>query len=282
MGQRDARGADPATEVEHPRRAARGEPLVELRHRGQPGRGEVVDEHRPVEAGDPVADTAAVGRVGDPPAGAEGFREEVDDACDAGQHQRCAPDEPRAIGLEQCLGDVRLEGEPAVRSGCRAVCAEETRDRLLLQPLGRVSLGDAGVDGQLRGREGTVVAEHCVQAELLTDVDREQFQGAVEALEQSFSQSFLGVGGGRGGQCGHDLSSAVGDATVGRAAHTRLTRGERLAVEPGGARSSGGRARRAAHVALERGAGHGGGAGLPLRRGPVQVRLQDLRRSGAG
>ena len=92
--------------------------------------------------------------------------------------------------------DVRVLGRepvpPCLRRGVGRFDAQESRDRLLLEPLAGVAGGDAGGAGQLRRRDPPSGFQRLVKAEFLPEIDPVELECVNRGLEQARRERLLG------------------------------------------------------------------------------------------
>lgn len=95
--------------------------------------------------------------------------------------------------------DVRMLGRqavpPLVGRPVRLLGDEEAGDGLLLQPLARITLGDARTFGERRRRQRAIRHERGVQAQFLPDVDAEELERLDGRLEQARGQCLFRADG---------------------------------------------------------------------------------------
>ncbi len=196
---RDARDPATAGEVGDSRRRVGVEPLVEIGDRGKPL---APDEVRVDGAGEgrlPLVEVGSVGREREPGAGAVRLHQLIERAGE--RHEQ--PPERRhvveAVGVEQRLVVAGGQAE-ASRGGVVRVLVQvqDAARGLLLEPLARIALVDAGGRREPGRGGGTEVGQRPVEPEPVTEVDREHVEGLDRSHEQLADERVATLLAGRG------------------------------------------------------------------------------------
>ncbi len=185
-GDGDARPARTARDVGDPRRRLGEKAFVNVGNRRQPFATEQVGEHRPRERRLTLDEVLPVVLVGNPGAGPERFQQFLDRLrrCDDQLAEGARVVEARLVEKDLFIG--RRQAEASLgRSGGDIVHLEDAGRRLLLEPLARIPLVDAGGLGEAARGERPRVGKRAVQPQPIADVDTEQIHRAEGRLEEA-------------------------------------------------------------------------------------------------
>ena len=147
---------------------------------------QIRQKRRPVDAGLPRAERRTEVWIRHAPAAAIGVDDPLKRPTDAGDHLRQRGKVRRMVLGDQ---DVRVFGRepvpPRLRRCGGRFDAQESRDRLLLEPFAGVAGGDAGGARQLRRRDPPLEFQRLVEAELLAEIDAVELECVNGGLEQA-------------------------------------------------------------------------------------------------
>jgi hypothetical protein len=136
----------------------------------------------------------AVVGVGDATAGSHRLQQRVD-RTDRREHRaRHRRDVAQARDVEECLVVALGQPEPP-RGLVTALGLEDAARRLLLEPLARVALVDARGFRQLRRGQRPTVGKRPVEAEPVSDMNREEIEGADRVHEEPLDERVASRGG---------------------------------------------------------------------------------------